>query len=251
MLTEERQQFILDTLASHQFLTLQQLTEYTNCSASTIRRDLNKLQQEEKLTRVHGGAKLIDERKELELVTKRSQNTNEKIAIAQIASRLINDGDYIYLDAGSTTLEMIPFIKAQNIKVVTNGLTHVEKLLSEGIDTIVVGGEVKTNTLAITGARATQFIENYHFDKVFLGVNGVDIVSGLSTPDEREALVKESAMKQGQQTYVLADTSKFGEVHFSTIHENETPIIITNPSTYHIEHFEQYEKRYEFLGGHL
>ncbi|REH98073.1 DeoR family transcriptional regulator [Staphylococcus felis] len=252
MLTDKRHKLILDALSQHQFLTLQQLMNNTHSSASTIRRDLTKLQKEGKLTRVHGGAKLVHYTEEPELGAKRTQNIEDKILIAQQAAELINDGDCIYLDAGSTTLEMISYIEAQDITVVTNGLTHIEKLLSENIKTLMIGGEVKPNTLAIVGVRAIHFLQNYHFDKVFLGVNGIDPVRGLTTPDEREASIKEMAMKQGQQTYVLADKSKFNQVYFASIHEtDEAPIIITNPSTMELEQFQAFEERYEFLGGQI
>ena len=95
------------------------------------------------------------------------------------------------MDAGSSTIEMIPFIKAQNIVVVTNGLTHVEKLLNQGIKTLMIGGQVKETTFATVGASALDTLSRYCFDKAFLGMNGLDLKYGLTTPDEKEALIKE------------------------------------------------------------
>ncbi|MGV3043326.1 DeoR/GlpR family DNA-binding transcription regulator [Staphylococcus rostri] len=228
MLTDKRHALIIDVLGQHNFLSLQQLMDYTDCSASTIRRDLTKLQAEGLLTRVHGGAKLVALAKEPELSTKRTQHIEEKIEIAKQAASLINDGDCLYLDAGSTTLEMIPYISATDITVVTNGLTHVEALLKQGIRTYIVGGEMKPTTMAVVGTRAVNFLRNYCFDKVFLGINGIDATTGLTTPDEREALMKEVAIQQSQQTYVLADASKFNHIHFATVKTVEPPIVITS-----------------------
>ena len=131
MITEKRHEVILTELSEKDFLTLQELIDRTGCSASTIRRDLSKLQQMGKLKRVHGGATLNQSSVlEPNLADKRSTNLREKQEIGRLAACQIEDNDCIYLDAGSTTLEIIPYIKAKDIIVVTNGLTHVEELLS-------------------------------------------------------------------------------------------------------------------------
>lgn len=111
-------------------MTLQELIDRTGCSASTIRRDLSKLQQLGKLQRVHGGAMLKENRMvEANLTEKLATNLDEKKMIAKIAANQINDNECLFIDAGSSTLELIKYIQAKDIIVVTNGLTHVEALL--------------------------------------------------------------------------------------------------------------------------
>ncbi|UXR74292.1 DeoR/GlpR family DNA-binding transcription regulator [Staphylococcus sp. IVB6238] len=249
MLTDKRHALIIDVLGQHSFLSLQQLMDYTGSSASTIRRDLTKLQAEGLLTRVHGGAKLVDIAIEPELSTKRTQHIEEKIEIAKQAANLINQNDCVYLDAGSTTLEMVPYIKATDITVVTNGLTHVEALLKQRIRTYIVGGEMKSTTMAVVGTRAVNFLRNYCFNKAFLGINGIDISTGLTTPDEREALMKEVAIQQSQQTYVLADASKFHQTHFATIKATEPPIVITSENGRKLGKDILEKSNLELLGG--
>ena len=111
------------------FIT-QELINRIGCSASTIRRDLSKLQQMGKLQRVHGGATIVHNRV-LEPILSDKLATNLTEKKVQYAAALIQDREYIFLDAGSSTIEMIPFITAKDIVVVTNGLTHVEKLLAK------------------------------------------------------------------------------------------------------------------------
>ncbi|TBW82498.1 DeoR/GlpR family DNA-binding transcription regulator, partial [Staphylococcus hominis] len=136
MITEKRYDLILQELNKKDFLSLQELINRIGCSASTIRRDLSKLQQMGKLQRVHGGATIVHNRVlEPILSDKLATNLTERKEIAQYAAALIQDREYIFLDAGSSTIEMIPFITAKDIVVVTNGLTHVEKLLAKGIKT--------------------------------------------------------------------------------------------------------------------
>ncbi|TEB40571.1 DeoR/GlpR transcriptional regulator, partial [Flavobacterium circumlabens] len=101
-----------------------------NSSTSTIRRDLSQLEERGLLKRVHGGATQIAKRhEERNMTDKESRHQDEKQEIARLAVSQISDGDTIYLDAGTTTLEMIPFITQQDIIVVTNGLPHVRPLL--------------------------------------------------------------------------------------------------------------------------
>jgi len=184
MISEKRQSLILQELKKKDFLSLQELIERTGCSASTIRRDLSKLQQLGRLQRVHGGATLNSHRNQEPILSEKlSTNLKEKKEIGRNAALLIEDNDCIFMDAGSSTIEMIPFIKAQDIVVVTNGLSHVERLLQRGIKTLMIGGEVKATTFATVGASALEVLRRYCFDKAFIGMNGLDLNHGLTTPD--------------------------------------------------------------------
>lgn len=111
------------------------------------------------------------------------------------------------MDAGSSTIEMIPFIKAQNIVVVTNGLTHVEKLLNQGIKTLMIGGQVKETTFATVGASALDTLSRYCFDKAFLGMNGLDLKYGLTTPDEKRGTNKREG--HGTSKSIICFTRSF------------------------------------------
>ena len=203
IITEKRHELILEELSHKDFLTLQELIDRTGCSASTIRRDLSKLQQLGKLQRVHGGAMLKENRMvEANLTEKLATNLDEKKMIAKIAANQINDNECLFIDAGSSTLELIKYIQAKDIIVVTNGLTHVEALLKKSIKTIMLGGQVKENTLATIGSSAMEILRRYCFDKAFIGMNGLDIELGLTTPDEQEALVKQTAMLLANQLYL-------------------------------------------------
>lgn len=251
MISEKRHDLILQELRKKDFLTLQELIERTGCSASTVRRDLSKLQQQGRLQRVHGGATLNSNRNNEQILSdKLSQNLKEKRVIGQFAAKLIEDNDCIFMDAGSSTIEMIPFIKARNIVVVTNGLTHVEKLLKQGIKTLMIGGQVKETTLATVGASALDTLSRYCFDKAFLGMNGLDLKHGLTTPDEKEALIKEKAMEQANQSYVLLDHSKIGAVYFAhvPISDNHVEMIIAKQTVAHLN-FSKYKEKYAFIGG--
>ncbi|HWO76664.1 MAG TPA: DeoR/GlpR family DNA-binding transcription regulator [Bacillus sp. (in: firmicutes)] len=229
MLTEERHRIILELLETKKIVRIQELVEVLSSSESTIRRDLSQLERKKKLKRVHGGASLLNQKKEeLSIDEKLTKNLEEKDRIAKYAATLIKDGDCIYLDAGTTINQMIPYISAHDLTVVTNGLTHLEQLLAKNINTYLVGGCIKQKTRALIGHGAIDSLNKYRFDKIFLGVNGIHVDYGYTTPDPEEAAVKATAINLGQNVFVLADHTKFHEVTFSKVADLEEATIITN-----------------------
>ncbi|KAB7704144.1 DeoR family transcriptional regulator [Bacillus aerolatus] len=229
MLTEERHQLILQLLQEKEVRKLQEFVEATGSSESTIRRDLSQLEEGKKLIRVHGGASLVKQKRlEPSMTEKSLQYAEEKKHIAEYAASLIRKGDCIYLDAGTTTLEMIPFLEGKEITVVTNGMTHVDALGERGIQTFVTGGFLKANTRALIGQGALHGLRQYSFDKSFIGVNGIHLDFGFTTPDPEEALIKRTAINQSQESFVIADQSKFNETAFAQIAELNKAVIITN-----------------------
>ncbi|WP_456277749.1 DeoR/GlpR family DNA-binding transcription regulator [Bacillus sp. AK128] len=229
MLTAERHRIILEMIEEKEVVNLHEFVEATQSSESTIRRDLSQLEADKKLKRVHGGAALLHQKgEELSVKEKSTKNLSEKEAIARYAASLVRDGDCIYLDAGTTVFQMIPYLKAKDITVVTNGLTHLEALLEQNIDTFLVGGYIKQKTRALIGAGALEGIKKFRFDKSFIGVNGVHPQFGFTTPDPEEALIKRKALHLGQRAYVLADNTKFHEVTFARIADINQASIITN-----------------------
>ncbi|MCW8785451.1 MULTISPECIES: DeoR/GlpR family DNA-binding transcription regulator [Bacillus] len=229
MLTPERYQLIIDQIEKRDVVKIQELISMTNASESTIRRDLSTLEERGFLKRVHGGAsKLSNSRQEPDMLEKSSKNLQDKLKIAEEAASLLEEGDCIYLDAGTTTLHMIDFIDpSKDIVVVTNGVMHIDALIRKGIPFYLLGGYVKHRTGAMIGGASLTAVSQYRFDKSFLGVNGVHIEAGFTTPDPDEALLKTKAVSQAKNAYVLADPSKFGEISFAAFAALGDAAIIT------------------------
>ncbi|MDR0143012.1 DeoR/GlpR family DNA-binding transcription regulator [Bacillus sp. JHAA] len=229
MLTPERYQLIMDQIEKRDVVKIQELISMTNASESTIRRDLSTLEERGFLKRVHGGAsKLSNSRQEPDMLEKSSKNLQDKLKIAEEAASLLEEGDCIYLDAGTTTLHMIDFIDpSKDIVVVTNGVMHIDALIRKGIPFYLLGGYVKHRTGAMIGGASLTAVSQYRFDKSFLGVNGVHIEAGFTTPDPDEALLKTKAVRQAKNAYVLADPSKFGEISFAAFAALSDAAIIT------------------------
>lgn len=231
MLTKQRHQLILQRLSEQKVVKLKELVDLTDSSESTIRRDLTDLEAEGYLARVHGGATLIatpDEEPTFE--EKRDRFVDEKVAIARRAATFIEDGMAIYLDAGTTTQAMVPFLQGKKIVVVTNSLPIANELFDLDIKTFVIGGELKRSTQALVGYNARESMMNYRVDLAFLGMNGIDLEAGYTTPDPEEALVKKTAIELAQTSFVLADASKIGKRTFSRVATLDAAQLITSSS---------------------
>ncbi|WP_459726120.1 DeoR/GlpR family DNA-binding transcription regulator [Ligilactobacillus animalis] len=229
MLAEERQQHILQMLKENNIVKLQEIREQTNCSESSARRDLQLLEEKGLLVRVHGGAKIKHSlQRELDMSGKASKNTTQKETIAKAAAKLVEAEDVIYLDAGTTTLAMIPYLNKPELTVVTNGVMHASLLADQNVRTILVGGELKNTTKAIIGVKAISSLTQFRFNKAFLGINGIHPRYGFTTPDPDEAAVKTAALEQSEECFVLADPSKFDNVSFVKVAELSQATIITS-----------------------
>lgn len=229
VLAEKRQQVILDLLQQDGVVKLQDICNRTTSSESSIRRDLQVLEDQGRLVRIHGGAKVKQSlQRELDMIGKSTQNISDKQEIAQYVATLIQDDDVLYLDAGTTTLALIPFLKQKHhLTVVTNGVEHAACLADLNIRTFLLGGQLKNTTKAIVGVEAVRNLANFRFNKAFLGINGIHEKYGLTTPDPEEAEVKKTAIERSEKSYVLADQSKFNCVSFTKVAATNVVTIIT------------------------
>ena len=230
MLAEERYNEILRLVNEKKTVTVQELTEVLDTSESTIRRDLTTLHKKGSLIKVHGGATALSVEgmtRDASLTVRRDMNIEEKVAIAKYAAALIEKDDFVYLDAGSSVDLMIDYIVEQEAIYVTNAIGHAQKLLQKGCRVFLLGGELKEVTEAIVGAEAIDSLKRYNFTKGFFGANGVHRERGLTTPDITEALVKEKAMEQCANRYVLADSTKINQIASVTFAGFEEGMILT------------------------
>lgn len=234
MLTQKRQEEILKLLEKKGSVTLQELKEYLHTSESTIRRDLNMLGAEGKLQKVFGGAVALEAvNAEDEHVTKREEkNLEEKMRIARYAAAQIEEDDFVYLDAGTTTGCLLEFIsesvRGKHVTFVTNAPAHAQKLARAGIPVILTGGRLKPSTEAIVGTEACRQLDKFNFTVGFWGTNGVSVKAGFSTPDSDEAIIKQCAMKNTKKCFVVCDHTKFHKTSPVTFGNLEDAVILTD-----------------------
>ena len=233
MLAEERFSRIMSIIEDKGSATVQELMEALDASESTVRRDLNTMDSNGLLVKVFGGAvaKNSNIRTQDEKVDNRKlQNRDEKVAIAKYAAKLIENGDFVYVDAGTSTELMIDYIQVSNATFVTNSFTHAKKLSEKGYVVYILGGEFKSTTEAIVGEEAVVTLDKYNFTKGFWGTNGISISKGFSTPEVKESMVKRKSMENCKEKYVLADSTKFSQISSVKFAEFDNAIIITTKS---------------------
>ena len=228
MLKSKRKQLILEKVMKDKFVSLEYLVKALDTSESTVRRDLDELESERKLRRVHGGAESLHFLQEEESNQEKSiKNIQEKTRIAQKAASLIQEYDVIFIDAGTTNELLVNELHDPSVTVVTNSIHHATKLVERNIPTVIIGGVVKRSTDASIGGVALNQIGQLNFDKAFIGMNGIND-GFFTTPDMEEGAVKRAILENAKRTYVLADASKLGNTSFAKVAPISRARLITN-----------------------
>jgi DeoR family fructose operon transcriptional repressor len=190
-------------------VSVDEMVEMIGVSPATIRRDLQEMEDMRIISRYHGGARIIPYQDELHMLLRSETNIRQKREVARYAASLLHDNQMIYLDAGTTTYEIIPFIKAKNITVVTPGIRHALELARKEIATIVLGGPLRAESELTAGRTTVEQIKDHHFDLALMATNGIHDNNGFTTFSETIALTKNTAMTQSKLSYIVTDSSKF------------------------------------------
>ncbi|MGT2928917.1 DeoR/GlpR family DNA-binding transcription regulator [Streptococcus dentasini] len=231
MLKSERKNLIMAKIHDQNFVTLDSLVSLLQTSESTVRRDLDELEAERKLHRIHGGAeKLHSLQEELSVQQKSIKNVQEKRLIAHKAQSLIDENEVIFIEAGTTNELLVDELTRTDITVVTNSPHHAIKLADKKIPTIIIGGELKWATDANIGPIAFNQISQFNFDKAFLGTNGIDN-ENLTTPDIYEATIKQAVIASSEETFVLTDSTKLDQIAFAKFAKLSDVTVIINQSS--------------------
>lgn len=231
MLAEQRFEGILRIVEENGSVTVQQLMDLLDASESTIRRDLTALHNSGRLIKVHGGAVAKTSNfyaKDNDMASRQGLNVEEKKRIGQYAASLIQENEFVYMDAGTTTEYMIPYLNKKSVTYITNSISVAKQISKAGYKIYLIGGELKASTEAVVGAEAIDNIAKYNFTKGFFGTNGIHANHGLTTPDVNEAMVKKTALKRCRKAFVLADATKFNQIAPVTFAEFEEVKIITD-----------------------
>ncbi len=211
MTGEERRQQLSDVLARRGFADLSWLANDLGVSESTVRRDLTQLEEEGIVRRTHGGAVFISERlSALNFSAREMTAVAEKLAIGRAVAGLIEDGDTILLDGGTTTFEVAKQLLARNLRVVTNSLP-IANLLSaaSNIELTLVGGYVYPRTGVALGPILVSTLEKLHFEKAIISTAGIT-EEGLFNANMLMVESEQLMMDRADQVIVAADSSKFG-----------------------------------------
>lgn len=208
---------IFDILQKQKTVEVKDLAQEFNVSTMTIRRDLARLENEEVLSTHYGGATLNEGvSSEPSFSIKSGYSQKHKEQIAHQAYLLIEEGDCIYLDCGTTALELAKLLSNKRITLLTNSW----KVLSvvhdfSKIEVILAPGSYDPISEGTISAATIDYFNNFLVDKAFVSTQGVDLDYGVSVPNAQDAQVKKSILKISKQKILLADHTKFGQTYFA------------------------------------
>lgn len=217
MRTPNRERRILNLLQQRGDQSVAALCEDLGVSEATVRRDLQALEKRGLLKRLHGGATLDGVSVlEPQFQDKQGRNSDAKDAIGLCALGLIEDGDDIYLDGGSTIMALARLLhRKRHLTIVTNSLMAAATLMDTEHRLILIGGEFRPKSRVTIGPLTAPIIETLRVRKAFMGTIGLTLEDGMTTTDPGEAFTKEQMMRRAARVILLADHSKFGVSSFA------------------------------------
>jgi len=230
-LAPERRDRIRILVREDGVVRVEDLRKNLNVSVATIRRDLEILEEEGKVKRVHGGAVSMESRLEESVFDdKTNQSSRQKKRIADEALKLVGHEESVFLDGGSTTLFMARLLKQRtDITVVTNSLRAVQELSDSGPRVIFTGGELRRISQTMVGPLSSAVLEQIRVDKAFMGTMGFCLKNGITTTDPNEAYVKRQIAEHASQVILLADSTKAEKVSFARVSDwDQVDILISD-----------------------
>ena len=198
-------------------VTNEELVEHFNISLQTLRRDLKELEKRNVITKVYGGVVACQQKISPALLPMLSQrmttNILEKNQIGQSASKLIQDGDVIFVDSGSTAYTIIPYIQQAKVTVISHSIDVMNAIQqSETVTGICLGGKLNKQTQSFY---SDVSLNSYYYNKAFIATVGLSLSKGLTNMDINEGIIKQSVIQNSEEVWIMADHTKFGNVTFN------------------------------------
>lgn len=213
MKPKDRQRAIIQYLKQYGKVSVEKLAAEFDTTGTTIRKDLTQLEKDGEVLRTYGSVVLAsNEEPDLPIDSKTNINLVAKQAIAKAAAELLKEGDSLILDAGSTVLQIVPFLtKFDNLTIMTNSLHIINSLasLNKNYNLLMCGGTYRAKSGSLHGSLAEATFDKFTFDKLFIGADGFDLNVGSTTFNEVHA-VSQAMCRATKKVIVLVDSSKFG-----------------------------------------
>jgi len=191
-------------------VTLDQLCEEFKVSKNTIRRDIDELASKGLVKKIYGGVTIPDTQSMKPFEERSISNLGLKQYIAKKAASLVNDGEIIFIDSGTTTFPMVEFIQKKNITILTNNIEVIIKCIPHNnINVISLSGILDRKALSFTGSTAVDVLQQYNISKAFLAATGISSKNGATNSSPAETAIKKTAIERSVKKYLLVDHTKF------------------------------------------
>lgn len=227
---DQIEQYIIE----HKSASIDTLCELFQISKNTLRRDLEVLVSRGNVEKVYGGVIASENILPIpDLVTfqdRASRNFLSKQRIAALAASFVRERDIIFIDSGTTTMNIVDYLTHLNtVTIITNSIQVINKSMNyPNINLIVLPGTLKRDTASLTGSSCVEYLEDYNIVRAFMACTGVSVLSGVCNASTDEYNIKKAALKKSQKHYLLADSSKFGRASLMTYGDmNQFDYILT------------------------
>ena len=220
MLIAERRQYIVALAQKHGRVLVEELSHSLGISQITIRKDLDYLQSRGVLQRTHGGALLPGSGAlaDPSLQEKEGRHSQEKQRISAAAVNLVQEGQCVLLDSGTTTTAIARALKKfSHLTIITNAVNIAAELSGTDFEVLLTGGSLRKNSFSLVGPLAEDMLHEMHADILFLGVDGFDLDVGLTTPNVMESRVNRAMVKAASMVVAVCDSTKFNRRSLSKI----------------------------------
>lgn len=237
LIGEERKEYILNQINSEGKVITNELVEVLQVSSETVRRYLEDLEESNKLKRVYGGAvKVNRSREEPSHLNRKVLNVEEKRKIGKAAAALAQDNEVIFIDDGSTTLQMIEhLLDKENLTILTNSIPALHSLIEYknrelySGEIFFIGGKVSSLQSRVVGSLAEKMVEHFYADKAFISIDGMMIDKGITSFDEKRGQLAKKMMEHAKMSIVVSDHSKIGMVQFYKMADlRDIDVIVSN-----------------------
>lgn len=220
---QKRREDILAIAYRKGHVLVKTLAEELDVSEATVRRDLQGLAADGHFELTHGGAKLIFN-SDYSFISKSLRNVQEKTTIANIASSLINDGDQVFMDSGTTCFQMTSAVRTKrSLTIILNSIRTAQELRTPGLNVLILGGQYRPDRMDTVGPMAMESLERLRGYRAFFGTDGLSMDFGPTSVDIESAHVLSIVAKNAKENILVTDSSKFDQpslykiTNFSTI----------------------------------
>ncbi len=246
----DRIQKIHNLLKQSRSIALNDLCDTFGVSKNTIRRDVAELEKAGVIRKVYGGIVLNEDKNDSPepFVCREGRNVDAKKRIAQLAADQVQDGDVIYIDSGTTTMHMIPYLAKKRYLTIVTASVHVINAAGNfpELNLIATGGTLYMPSNAFVGPSVLSALQNYNLSKVFLASTGISIAHGATNASPLECEIKRSLTQKNAESYLLVDSTKFDRASLMTYCQlSDLRAVITEqePSSEYVNYFEKHSIR--------
>lgn len=246
----DRIEQIHDLLKKNRSISLNDLCDTFGVSKNTIRRDVAELEKNGIIRKVYGGIVLNEDESGAPepFAYREGRNVDAKKLVAQLAADQVQDGDVIYIDSGTTTMHMIPYLIKKRYLTIVTASVHVINAAGNypGLNIISTGGTLYMPSNAFVGPSVLSALQNYNLSKVFLASTGISIAHGATNASPLECEIKRSLAQKNAESFLLVDSTKFDKASLMTYCQlSDLDALITEkePAKEYVDYFEKHNVR--------